>query len=494
MGGLVWGILCLSFDLHIASFIPFGYVVLTFLNGILWKKTEKFHVVSFLQVFLSILLPFLFQSLLGGYEATGMVMLWALLALIGLLTFSSTRRAAWWSVWFIALLVISLSWETTFSQKIPEALTSDEVQRTLLGVNLSMVSVMLFFLASYFLWLQRKATQELETSNTNLARSEREKEVAYREVLASEEELRQNMEELNQLNENLVGVTRELGDSIQREAQAKAELEASKNHEIAQRNAQIMSSIRYAKRIQKSVLPTEEDLQKFLPESFILFRPRDIVSGDFWWFRPIYRNKTLQKLILVVADCTGHGVPGAFMSLIGYNLLNSIVIEERMTESDKILNRLRDRIRESLRQDDGDNVDGMDLGLVVLNFETQMLSFSGAMNPLIAVQNETLMILDGDKMPIGGTSRKTEDRKYEQHLLYWGSEPISFYLFSDGFQDQFGGPKTRKFMKRRLRELLCSIHTVPIEEQKSIVARVFDDWKKGEKQVDDVLLLGGKIG
>ncbi len=257
--------------------------------------------------------------------------------------------------------------------------------------------------------------------------------------------------------------------------------------QIAMQNREITSSIMYAKRIQSAVLPSEDLLKKLIPNHFILFKPRDIVSGDFYWV-----TEKENKIILVASDCTGHGVPGAFMSMLGVSLLNEIVTNQTKLSACEILNLLRDNVKKTLsqkgRQDE--TKDGMDLVLCIFDFNLMKVQFAGAYNPLWIIRDDELLVYKGDKMPIG---------------IYVGAEK-SFvcndidlkkndviYMFSDGYADQFGGPEEKKFKSGTLKELLLQIYKKPLSEQKVILDRTHEEWKGEQQQIDDIMIIGVKI-
>lgn len=257
---------------------------------------------------------------------------------------------------------------------------------------------------------------------------------------------------------------------------------------IVKQNDDITSSINYAKRIQTAFLPLEQDIAKAIPDFFILYQPRDIVSGDFYWF-----EQKDNKIILAAADCTGHGVPGALMSMIGNEILKQIVVQRGIVEADKILNDLHTGIRTALRQDVSKNADGMDISLVVIDYNRKILEFAGAKNPLYYIQHGEFFQIKGDVFSIGGVPTK-EATNFVKHTIDI-STPTTFYIGSDGFQDQFGGEKNKKFMVKHLRDLLFSIHHQEMGEQKEILANTITDWIKTGKshQTDDILWIGARL-
>ncbi len=278
---------------------------------------------------------------------------------------------------------------------------------------------------------------------------------------------------------------------------------------IAHQNQNITQSINYAQGIQRALLPKPEQLNDYLKESFILFKPRDIVSGDFYWFREIdaqsnifkifgmhRRDDTSQKgessakkLIISAVDCTGHGVPGAFMSMIGYNLLDEIT-NKGITRPDLILEELHRGVRFTLKQRETNNQDGMDMAICVIDNQKKTMEYAGAKNPLIYIQNGEVQQIKGDKNGIGG---KSDDHKFESHTIDI-SVPTWAYIFSDGYIDQFGGEQGRKFMIKSFREMLAEIHQKPMTQQKDYLEKTIKDWI-GTKysQIDDLLVIGFKL-
>lgn len=281
---------------------------------------------------------------------------------------------------------------------------------------------------------------------------------------------------------------------------------------LEKRNNNITQSIAYAQRIQAAILPPLEEIKASLPDSFVFYKPRDIVSGDFYWYawaepKPIYKEEvsfkgsesifqgfTNSKSIIAAVDCTGHGVPGAFMSMIGNDLLNEIVNIRGVTNANEILNELHLRISGTLKQKDNSNQDGMDMVLCVIDEEAKTLEFAGAKNPLFYIKNGELHEIKGDKMPIGGWFRAHETERLFKSNWVDVTEPTTFYLFTDGYQDQFGEESRKKFARHRIRNLLLEIHEKPMPEQKKIIADRIEDWAGSEPQIDDMLVVGFRLG
>ncbi|MFC2081140.1 SpoIIE family protein phosphatase [Bacteroidota bacterium] len=279
--------------------------------------------------------------------------------------------------------------------------------------------------------------------------------------------------------------TRQLREIIrERTAEVVAQKEV-----IEEKNQDIMASIQYAEKIQRALLPPEDDLGKLDLDGFILFLPRDVVSGDFYWLA-----KHDGKIITVAADCTGHGVPGAFMSMLGVAFLNNIVGAQGIVKASDILNELRAEVIAALKQKghEGEQKDGMDLALHVIDYEKMTIEFAGANNPLILIRNNELIQVKADRMPIGIHERA--DQSFENQLMEAHKGDV-LYTFSDGFQDQFGGPNNKKFMIKKMKELLLEIHQKPMEEQKEILERTFNDWivPYNTEQIDDVIVIGVRI-
>ena len=258
-----------------------------------------------------------------------------------------------------------------------------------------------------------------------------------------------------------------------------------RTQELAQKNKDITSSIQYAKRIQLAILPPLEQIFKHFPESFLLYKPKDIVSGDFYWFG----IKNGRKIIAVV-DCTGHGVPGAFMSMIGHNLLNQIIIENGITAPDQILNALHKGVQSALKQGTSvvDTSDGMDVAICSIDSNNTEMLFAGAFRPLFILNGSTFKKVEADKFPIGG-SQLDAQRHYTCHVIRI-EKGDTFYMSSDGYADQFGGEKGKKFMVKRFNELLLSIQDKSMEEQGRILEETFNSWRGEYQQVDDILVMG----
>ena len=310
---------------------------------------------------------------------------------------------------------------------------------------------------------------------------------------------RRLIEEKKKLEQKIAEATEEIrGQNVQLEQQ-KDEIEKQKD--------EIQSSINYARRIQRALLTPDEVIDKIFPDHFLLYKPRNVVSGDYYWFGQFGDYK-----VSIVADCTGHGVPGGFMSMLGMTNLNYIVGQE--LRPDEILNKLRNAIITSLRQKDdsvqptGDekadrraafaaatekkdrSQDGMDVAMYVINEKEMTLSFAGANNPLVLIRDGEVEVVKASKMPVGIYAKLDPFERVDMEL----KKGDCLYTFSDGFQDQFGFESGKKFMSKHLREVLLEIHQKPMPEQKEILNKIYEDWRgPADHQTDDVVLMGVRI-
>lgn len=254
---------------------------------------------------------------------------------------------------------------------------------------------------------------------------------------------------------------------------------------LKEKNKKITDSINYASRIQESVLPSDAEIKMILPQSFIYYQPRDVVSGDFYWLSTI-QNKT----IVACVDCTGHGVPGAFMSLIGNTLLNEIVNEKQILDPAAILNRLHLEVVKSLNQNTerANSKDGMEMSLCVIDRGANIIEYSGAMNPLYVLADGAITVLKPDMKGIGGESGEKELTFSKQTISI--QKNMSVYMFTDGYMDQFGGSENKKFNIPNFKKMLIEMQSIDMEEQKMKVRDTIQLWKGNGKQIDDMLVIG----
>ena len=306
---------------------------------------------------------------------------------------------------------------------------------------------------------------EIEEKNTVL---EQQKE----EITAQNEQLHQKQEEIQSQNEDLKQKNEEI--STQKE-------------ELQKQAKNIHDSIHYASNIQRAILPSTEIIEQNFNNYFVLFRPSHVVSGDFYWFKQIKNF-----VFIVAADCTGHGVPGAFMSMLGVSLLNEIVNKRDVNPPNQILNDLRKRIKKSLHQTghQGEQQDGMDIAFCIIDMETKLMQFSGAYNPMYLIHNNELIEFKADRMPIGVHPKDKNDFTANEIQLQSND---TFYIFSDGYVSQFGGEKDEKFKSKRFQEILLKINNEPLKIQHDILEQTIDNWRGKTSQTDDILVIGVNI-
>jgi PAS domain S-box-containing protein len=298
----------------------------------------------------------------------------------------------------------------------------------------------------------------------------------------------------------IVIYARDIRERLRLEAEIRAQKEI-----IEEKNKDITDSIEYSKRIQRSVFLDKDLLKQYAPESFLFFKPRDIVSGDFYWFTNFITKRDIPRgdgtitpagssiLIAAAVDCTGHGVPGAFMSIIGNTLLNQTVDNPDVNSPAEALDYVNVELKKMLnqKQDTTPIRDGMDMSLCAIDFTNYKLSYAGANNPIYILRGRAIIELKPDKQPITA-SLETPPFPFTNQLFDL-QKGDSVYLFSDGYADQFGGPKGKKLMYKRFKEILINMQDNTMDEQKGILYYAFEDWKGKLNQVDDVLVIGIRI-
>lgn len=260
-----------------------------------------------------------------------------------------------------------------------------------------------------------------------------------------------------------------------------------KNEVIEEKNKNITDSINYAKRLQNAILPAKETIRSILPEHFLLYQPKDIVSGDFYWV-----SDHDHKFMVAAIDCTGHGVPGALMSIVGYNAIAQTVNELNITKPDDVLISMNAIIKKILHQDAKSDIrDGMDMALCTFDRKSNTLEYSGANNPIYIVSDGKMSVVKASKLTIG--SIQEEVNYLPEHHSVSLKKGDCFYIFSDGYADQFGGKDNKKFKTSRMQELLLSINGEAMHQQEKIIHKTFSDWKGNNEQVDDVLVIGIRV-
>lgn len=260
----------------------------------------------------------------------------------------------------------------------------------------------------------------------------------------------------------------------------------SQRAELESKNKSITDSLIYAQRIQEALLPSEDYFRKYFKESFIFYKPKDIVSGDFFWI-----GENNGKIFIAAADCTGHGVPGALMSMIGHDLLEKIINIDKIEKPSAVLEIMSKGLEKTFSREKNVGTiirDGMDIGLCVVDRVKKKMEFSGAFFPLYIIRDNRLMELKGDKFTLGMIPEDASYNNLEMDLM----EDDMIYLFSDGYVDQFGGSDYKKFMYRRFRYLLMTIYRFPVDDQKSILEENIKTWMGGTPQIDDILVMGFK--
>ncbi len=287
---------------------------------------------------------------------------------------------------------------------------------------------------------------------------------------------------------NLAKERKNLIEQLKKANEQLEEKVAERTAKLEYTTRKLLDSINYAKKIQKSVLPTEQSIEKLFKEAFVLYKPKDIVGGDFY---AVFDKG--DKIIVAVGDCTGHGVPGALMSMLGDTLLRSVIDYKEEHSPEKILNFIRDGVANALRQEDTQNHDGMEIGILVYYPFSRVVEFAGSRRDLLYFENGEMKEIKADKINIGGSIYA--DESFTLHTIPL-QEESTFYLFSDGFQDQFGGKLNRKIGSKKLKELLASIHQKPMYEQKVLLEIFLQEWMQAQpdnEQMDDILIMGIKV-
>ncbi|MBI5218110.1 MAG: SpoIIE family protein phosphatase [Bacteroidia bacterium] len=333
-------------------------------------------------------------------------------------------------------------------------------------------------------------------------KSYRDKQKANILLAKQKHEIEEKNEELNRQNEEIAAQRDEI-ETQRDEITAQRDLVTKQKERIEEIHEDVIDSIRYAERIQRAVIPTDEFVDSLGIQYFIIYKPRDIVSGDFYWFA-----KRKNWILAALADCTGHGVPGAFMSMLGISFLNEIIAQEEVQQASHALDKLREYVIFSLHQKGAfyEQKDGMDIAFVAIDLNPQTspvslgsepgktsevytVHYAGANNPLYFFRNGDFIEYKADTMPIAIYENMTP---FTNHEIQMKKDDV-LYLFSDGFIDQFGGDNGKKFLKKRLKEILTQIQNLSMPEQKIKMVSIFENWKGGNEQIDDVSLIGIKI-
>ncbi len=278
-----------------------------------------------------------------------------------------------------------------------------------------------------------------------------------------------------------------IGNDITKQKESELRLKRT-NNELKEKNWDLTQSVTYAQRIQEAILPKTHKMRICLEDFFVHYKAKDLVSGDFYFFH----HDKIGKIYLAVMDCTGHGVPGAMLTVLANSILRDVVIKKKITEPALILEALDFEIQNAFKDEDGYNLakDGLDISMVQIDLKLQKLSFSGAYRPLIQISKKGELIeYPGGRFPIGYFDDRTKN--FEQIEIQIG-QGDSFYMFSDGYIDQFGGEKNKKFNKKKFKELLLSIQDMKMEDQEHFIEYAFNNWKQKEVQTDDICIMGFK--
>ncbi len=290
----------------------------------------------------------------------------------------------------------------------------------------------------------------------------------------------------DKLRETIGQKTRELLDTNDK---LKKQLRERKmfGYDILLKNIELTDSIAYARHIQEAILPLKKEIEIAFPQSFVFFRPKEIVSGDFYWY-----NTKGNKHYIAAVDCTGHGVPGALISILGYNSLNQAINEHNMVHPSDILNYLNKSVGSVFNHSERSTVrDGMDISLCCVDYTNMTLEYAGAFNPLYYFGNGVFKKIKGNRFPIG-SFRGEELKEFVNHKININRGDV-FYIFTDGFADQFGGPKEKKFKQRQFVELLLENYDTPMHNQENLLRKSILDWQGNNEQVDDMLVIGFRI-
>jgi serine phosphatase RsbU (regulator of sigma subunit) len=364
----------------------------------------------------------------------------------------------------------------TKEQKLTIEQQNEKVRRQRQWLLAFSIFVSIIIIYSFLLYKQfkakKKAHELLLIYNAEIIEQKEEIQSQADQLLERNHEIQEQKEEIQAQADELVLFNEQL---------------TKQRDEILYQKGQITDSIVYASRIQNVMLPQQDLLDEIFPDNMVLWRPQEIVSGDFYWTKQIKNF-----VIFAAADCTGHGVPGAFMSMLGISFLNEIVSKSRFDRSNEILDLLRKRVKKALNQTGKihEAADGMDIALCILDKESNILQYSGAYNPMYLIRDNQIQVFKADMQPIAIYPRE-QDFTYNEMEV---KKDDCIYIFSDGYIDQFGGENHQKLKSPRFKELLLNIHSKPMKEQKELLNEFLENWMGEEnKQIDDILIFGIKI-
>lgn len=335
--------------------------------------------------------------------------------------------------------------------------------------------------------------QEKQQAYENLLEHFKNQEKDFQQTL---QKLRETNEEMEMQRNYLEATVAELEKTLQKLQESNEEMEMQRNYlqetvkELDRINSNMAASINYAQRIQKAMLPSFAHLQQYLPQSFVLLKPKDVVSGDFYWY-----SVQGHQIILAAVDCTGHGVPGALMSIIGHSLLEKVVNVLKIFSPERILFALCLSLQTMLNQDETHNKDGMDLAVCKIDLRDKVLEYAGARSPLVMFQNGQMQVIKPNRKGIGGWSG-AENCQFTKHTFSL-EVPTVLYMFSDGFADQFGGSSVKTQAKRlgsaNFYQMLASLQSYPVAQHGVLLEEMLHQWRMGYHQIDDILVMGLQI-
>ena len=443
-------VLCGTVGAWWQALIPLAFILLTVFNLWLISRLRRPMLTIKVQVFISLISPILLQVSLGGFGNSGFVMLWSILGLLGSTLFQGKKQVQIWFLVFVALVVAAMVTDDTWAEVAP-AFFSHDLSRGLFLWNLFAVVGIIFLLTGYVMRKHAMVNQQLNSA-------------------------------LDELSET-VTVLSLTQDQIQTQS---GEIKA-KSDRIESQNQELNDSLQYARRLQAAVLDKHQANLPGAAGWFLFNRPLGTVSGDFFWAAQVR-----DEAVWVVADCTGHGVPGALLTMLGSSLLDAIVNELNVADPQTILMMLHHRLTRLLSGTTDPSAgmkDGMDISVINVDRASQMLTFCGGNHSLYHVRNGELEVLKGTRRSIGE----------ENASLLWQNmvRPIEsgdmIYMSSDGFRDQFGGPENKKMNATRFKDLLVQLAQMPMPEQKPYADNFFETWKGNVNQTDDVLLVGMEL-
>lgn len=424
-GCIVWIVMYYSLGFTLAYKFPLAYLFFLISTTYYLYITKKFYVALNAYTFFILIVPFILQVVMGGFVNSGAVILWSILAPTGALFFKGIKSGIIWFSVFLILCIISAFYKFDLEQTV---FVSENTINFFFLMNVLVVCGFLLYTVAYFKELTTRQNNELESNNKSI--------------------------------------------EIQKQL-------------VESKNKRITDSIKYALRIQNAMLPPPEFVKQCLGNSFIFYKPKDIVAGDFYWI-----EKENDVVLFAACDSTGHGVPGALVSVICHNALNRAVREFGLKQPAEILDKTTEIVIENFSKSDEDIKDGMDVSLCSYNSKTKVLQWAGANNPLWLFKNGELIETKADKQPIGMYDKRKPFTNHTFNL----SATDTIYLFSDGVSDQFGGETgNKKLTKKGFREFILSSQGKDMEEQGIALEKFITDYRKKTEQIDDMLVIGVKI-